>query len=367
MSKFILPLILAAAIVLPRSAAADIVVYTAGPAGLINALGRDFNAQSGIKVNVFQATTGKIMARIESEATNPVADVVISASWDTATDFAKRGWLLDYDSPNAATVPGFLKSDGAVAQAVSALAIAWKSEERDTEARRLGRSRQACLQRPRHDSGSGTVGFVARTGRRAGRKVRLEAVRGFAGQWRNRARAKCGGAQPGSAGRQGRSIRCGRLHFLRRTHPDAAALAPCRTSFSAATISPGTNYANCTCKYGQPSPSFAEPGASSSDEPRLCREPGIMAGFFVGRLDKMAAALRVPRSSDSRRSPAPTSSRGRTIRNFRKPGTVPRLWLIEQPGRGFREVRSRIQPMRKSKTGLYRLQFDGRYCFRWFA
>jgi iron(III) transport system substrate-binding protein len=104
---------------------ADVTVYTAGPAALIKKLAAGFTAESGIKVEVFQATTGKVMARIEAEASNPVVDVLISASWDTATDFTERGWLLPYKSPNAAAVPDFLKTDTAVAQGVSALAIAW--------------------------------------------------------------------------------------------------------------------------------------------------------------------------------------------------------------------------------------------------
>ncbi|PSJ58921.1 ABC transporter substrate-binding protein [Pseudaminobacter soli (ex Li et al. 2025)] len=107
------------------TAMADITVYTAGPASLIDDLAAGFTAKTGVKVNVFQATTGKVMARIEAEAANPVVDVLISASWDTATDFAKRGWLVPYTSPNAVNVPDFLKTDTAVAQGVSALAIAW--------------------------------------------------------------------------------------------------------------------------------------------------------------------------------------------------------------------------------------------------
>jgi len=106
---------------------ADITVYTAGPQNLIDKMAEGFTAESGIKVNVFQATTGKIMARIEAEAANPVVDVLISASWDTATDFANRGWLVPYSSPNAEKVPAFLKSDTAVAQGVSALGIAWNT------------------------------------------------------------------------------------------------------------------------------------------------------------------------------------------------------------------------------------------------
>src|SRR5262245_57332028 len=111
-------------------AAADITVYTAGPANLINALAKGFTAKSGVKVNAFQATTGKVMARIEAEAANPSVDVLISASWDTATDFAKRKWTSAYQSPNAATVPDFLKTDGVVAQGVSALAITWNSKSK---------------------------------------------------------------------------------------------------------------------------------------------------------------------------------------------------------------------------------------------
>lgn len=106
---------------------ADITVYTAGPQSLIDKLAEGFTAESGVKVNVFQATTGKVMARIEAEAANPVVDVLISASWDTATDFAKRGWLVPYTSPNAEKVPDFLKTDTAVAQGVSALGIAWNT------------------------------------------------------------------------------------------------------------------------------------------------------------------------------------------------------------------------------------------------
>nr|WP_245944845.1 ABC transporter substrate-binding protein [Pelagibacterium lacus] len=107
------------------TAYANVTVYTAGPASLIEQLAAGFTEETGIKVDFFQATTGQVMARIEAEAANPAVDVLISASWDTATDFAERGWLLPYTSPNAATVPDFLKSDTAVAQGISALAIAW--------------------------------------------------------------------------------------------------------------------------------------------------------------------------------------------------------------------------------------------------
>jgi len=114
-----------AALFAANGAFADVTVYTAGPASLIEKLAAGFTDETGIKVEFFQATTGQVMARIEAEAANPAVDVLISASWDTATDFAARDWLLPYTSPNADMVPDFLKTDTAVAQGVAALAIAW--------------------------------------------------------------------------------------------------------------------------------------------------------------------------------------------------------------------------------------------------
>lgn len=105
--------------------AQQVTVYTAGPANLIESLAAGFTAQTGIEVGVFQATTGQMMARLEAEAASPVADVVISASLDTAHDFSARDMLLDYTSPNAQTVPDFLKGSNWVVQGISALAIAW--------------------------------------------------------------------------------------------------------------------------------------------------------------------------------------------------------------------------------------------------
>lgn len=108
--------------------AQSVTVYTAGPADLIEELAAGFTEETGIEVGVFQATTGQVMARLEAEAANPVADILISASMDTAIDFAEQGLLLDYQSPNAETVPDFLKSDNWVVQGISALAIAWNPD-----------------------------------------------------------------------------------------------------------------------------------------------------------------------------------------------------------------------------------------------
>ena len=76
------------------ASAQQITVYTAGPAGLAKNLATGFEKQTGVKVNVFQATTGQIMARLTAERANPQADVLISASWETAVDLKAAGQLL---------------------------------------------------------------------------------------------------------------------------------------------------------------------------------------------------------------------------------------------------------------------------------
>jgi iron(III) transport system substrate-binding protein len=120
---------LALALALPGLAAAQTVtVYTAGPADLIEALAEGFTAATGTQVDVFQATTGQVMARLEAEAASPIADVLISASLDTALDFDARGLLLPHRAANAASVPDFLKAETWVAQGVAALAIAWNPD-----------------------------------------------------------------------------------------------------------------------------------------------------------------------------------------------------------------------------------------------
>ncbi|WP_130999710.1 ABC transporter substrate-binding protein [Klebsiella variicola] len=110
------------------SSAHALTVYTAGPGSLAKSLASGFEQQTGVKVTVFQSTTGKVMARLEAEQANPQADVLISASWDTAEDLHQRGWLLPFASANADQVPANLKSADYIAQGVSALGIVWNSK-----------------------------------------------------------------------------------------------------------------------------------------------------------------------------------------------------------------------------------------------
>ncbi len=110
------------------SSAQALTIYTAGPGSLAKGLAAGYEKKTGVKVNIFQATTGKVMARLEAEQANPQADILISASWDTAEDLHNRGWLLPYQSQNAEKVPANLKTSDYVAQGISALGIVWNSK-----------------------------------------------------------------------------------------------------------------------------------------------------------------------------------------------------------------------------------------------
>lgn len=110
------------------SAAHALTVYSAGPGKLIETLAADFKKATGIQVDVFQADTGKVMARLQAESTNPRADVVISASWDSAQDLDRRGWLIPVQSANADKVPAQYKHANYIAQGLSGLSIVWNTK-----------------------------------------------------------------------------------------------------------------------------------------------------------------------------------------------------------------------------------------------
>lgn len=123
--------IIAAAFVIAAStsavAADNLVVYSAGPKPLSGGLAEAFEAKTGIKVDLFQSTAGKVMARYEAEKANPQVDVIISASWGHAITLAEKGELVEYTSPNAANVPASLKTSNYVAQGAAALAMAYNT------------------------------------------------------------------------------------------------------------------------------------------------------------------------------------------------------------------------------------------------
>lgn len=97
----------------PTAPSGKVVVYTAGPEGLAAKIKEGFEAKYGITVEQFDGTTGKVLGRLEAEKSNPVADIVILASWPSAMAMKQEGWTQGY--PEAANVdklqPDWVDSD----------------------------------------------------------------------------------------------------------------------------------------------------------------------------------------------------------------------------------------------------------------
>ena len=89
-----------------------VTVYMPSPAGLADKLAAAFTEKTGVEVEQFQGTTGEILARLEAEQANPVADVVILASWSDGLSMKADGQLESYTPANAdRIVDGWIDAD----------------------------------------------------------------------------------------------------------------------------------------------------------------------------------------------------------------------------------------------------------------
>ena len=89
-----------------------VTVYMPSPAGLADKLAEAFTKKTGVTVEQFQGTTGEILARLEAEQANPIADVVILASWSDGLSMKESGKLESYTPANADKInAGWIDSD----------------------------------------------------------------------------------------------------------------------------------------------------------------------------------------------------------------------------------------------------------------
>jgi len=90
-----------------------LVVYCPHPLILIDPLVKKFEAATGVKVEVIAAGTGELLKRIESEAANPLADVIWGGTVSTL-DPSKK-FFEDFHSPEeAAFFPELKVADGKI-------------------------------------------------------------------------------------------------------------------------------------------------------------------------------------------------------------------------------------------------------------
>lgn len=88
--------------VAPRRRGASLVVYAAGPRGLADAMCRAFTGTEGIGTELYCATSGQVMAKLEAERFNPRADVVVLASALAAGWLKREGRLQPAADPREA-------------------------------------------------------------------------------------------------------------------------------------------------------------------------------------------------------------------------------------------------------------------------
>lgn len=110
-------------------------VYSAGPTALIRKQVTAFRRQTGLEVELFQSTTGKVLARLDAESLSPSADLVITASWDVATNMEHQGLLAPLTAPLVQTLPSRWRTTCLATQALSALTIVWSRESGTAEPR----------------------------------------------------------------------------------------------------------------------------------------------------------------------------------------------------------------------------------------
>lgn len=112
-----------------HAGAQSVTLYTAGPAGLAKSMASAFTAQTGIKVDIYQATSGDVLARLEAEKSQPRADVVVLASWGEGLAVRERGLVQAYNSAEANKVRPQWSERGLIAQGGAGLAIILNTDQ----------------------------------------------------------------------------------------------------------------------------------------------------------------------------------------------------------------------------------------------
>lgn len=107
-----------------------ITVYMPSPAGLAEDIAAGFTEESGVQVDVFQGTTGEILARLEAEKDNPIADVVILASWADGLNMKKADKIASYElSQKDKAVENFIDEDNTLfGYSASAIGVIYNTE-----------------------------------------------------------------------------------------------------------------------------------------------------------------------------------------------------------------------------------------------
>ena len=130
MKRLLLLMAIVTIITVPHHAdAQSVTLYTAGPDGLAKNIAKSFTDKTGIKVDVYQSTSGDVLARLEAEKAKPRADVVVLASWGEGLTVRQRGFIEAYSSPETKKLRPQWSDGGLAAQGGAALALILNDNE----------------------------------------------------------------------------------------------------------------------------------------------------------------------------------------------------------------------------------------------
>jgi iron(III) transport system substrate-binding protein len=128
--RFLLVVATATLVTLCRSSVAQsVTLYTAGPEGLAKNIAKSFIDKTGVAVDIYQATSGDVLARLEAEKAKPRADVIALASWGEGLTVRQRGFVETYSSPEAKKLRPRWSDGGLAAQGGAALALILNENE----------------------------------------------------------------------------------------------------------------------------------------------------------------------------------------------------------------------------------------------
>jgi len=108
--------------------AADLVVYSAGPKSLSKEVVAKFQEKTGLKVQLYPASTGKVLAKLEAEKYNPVADVVVLASWAAGLGLKNQNVLAPIKTQHRQFLRDEWVDDYLIATGASAMGIAYNTK-----------------------------------------------------------------------------------------------------------------------------------------------------------------------------------------------------------------------------------------------
>ena len=101
-----------------------VTVYMPSPTDLDDDLKAGFEAAyPGMTVNLWTGTTGEITAKLEAEAANPQADVIVLASWSDGLSMKEDGQIVSYKPANYDKMGDAMVDDDYMLYGTSASAV----------------------------------------------------------------------------------------------------------------------------------------------------------------------------------------------------------------------------------------------------